>query len=100
MREHTWASASSGERERQQVVEVQARDAAPAEMLGHERGLDARDQPRKLVEMRAGERVGRPERQADAVQREGIVGAYPVEGGERGAAVGEIVLAVDLEPRH
>jgi hypothetical protein len=34
------------------------------------------------------------------MKRERIVGAYPVNCGEGRAAVGEIVLAVDLEPRH
>ena len=52
----------ASERKRQEIVEVPARDAAPAKVLGHERRLDARDQRRELVEMRAGKRIRRPER--------------------------------------
>jgi hypothetical protein len=84
--------------ERQQIVEVTARDAAPAKMLRHQCRLDARDEFHQLVEVRVGERIDRAERQSDSVQREGIVGANPLECSQRRSTVGEIVLAVDLEP--
>ena len=86
-------------RQRQQLVVVAAVDAAPAQVLGHRRGLHAVGQAFQLVEVDAIERVGGPERHSHAVQRQRVVGADAVECRERRAAVREIVLAVDLEPR-
>jgi hypothetical protein len=48
-----FARAPLGERQRQKIVEVPPAHAAPAQMFRDERRLDARDEPRELVEVRA-----------------------------------------------
>ena len=47
-----------GEGQRQQVVEVTAIDATPAQVLGYGRGLDAGDEPLQAREVYGVERVG------------------------------------------
>ncbi len=87
-----------GVRQGQQVVEMAPADTAPAQVLGDERGLDPIGEALQLGDVPVVERVGRPERHADAVQRYRIVGAQILERRDRRPAVGEIVLAVDFEP--
>ncbi len=88
------------ERKRQEVVEVPPAHAAPAQVLGDECRLDPANQCAELREMLAREGIGRPQRHPDAVQRERIIGPDAIERRERRAAVGEVVLAVNLEPGY
>ena len=90
----------AGVGQRQQVVVVPAVHAAPAQMFGHARRLDAIGQALQLGEVSQVEWVGRPERQAHAVQRKRVVCAYPVERDQRRTAVAEVVFAMHFEPRH
>src|SRR5260221_565353 len=68
-------------------------------MLRYEPGIESLHGFAGAHEMRRIEPLGAAERQSRAVQREGIVAANRVEEPRRGAAP-EVVLDVDLEPRH
>ena len=81
----------------QEIVEIDAAGDAPGDMLGDEIGLQARDQRLDAREMGAVERAVGPERQADAMQAQRVVGAGGLEKGQRPPAA-EIVLAVHFEP--
>jgi hypothetical protein len=84
--------------QRQQVVEVHAADAAPAQVLGHQRRLDAVDQALELGQVLASASASaEPSDSPTPCRLIGIRGARALEGVHRGAAVEEEVLAVDFE---
>src|SRR6185437_4341023 len=88
------------ERQRQQLVRVAPVDRGPGQMLGNERRLEAAHQRLEAREVAFVERIGGAERKADAVQAQRIERAGALERRERRAAVGEEVLAVDLDQRE
>src|SRR5207249_4757349 len=61
------------------MVQVGAARDAPRQMLGDERRLEALDQPCQPLEMRGVEPLGAAEREPDAVDRQRIVGAQPLQ---------------------
>src|SRR5262249_55701686 len=61
--------------ERQKVVQVNARQAAPREMLGDEVGIDAVDQLAQARKVLSVEPARATEREADAVDADGIIAA-------------------------
>jgi hypothetical protein len=67
-------------------------------MLGEERGLVARDERLQAPEMLAVERPGAPDRQPDAMQRDGIAFADCAEIVVRRPALAHVVLGMNLEP--
>src|SRR5258705_13941659 len=68
-------------------------------MLGDEAGLDALDEPGQSLEMCRVDAVGTPERETDAVDRDGVVTAYRVQPARRGPPA-HVVLGMHLEPAH
>src|SRR5258705_13035079 len=68
-------------------------------MLGDEAGLDALDEPGQSLEMCRVDAVGTPERETDAVDRDGGVTAYRVQPARRGPPA-HVVLGMHLEPAH
>ena len=81
----------------EEIVEVDAAGDAPRNMFGDEIGLQPRDQRLDARQMGAVERAVGPEREADAMQAQRVVGAGSLEKGQRPPAA-EIVLAVNFEP--
>src|SRR2546429_825984 len=75
------------------MVQVGAACDAPRQMLGDERRLEALDQPCQPLEMRGVEPLGAAERQPDAVDRQRIVGAQPLQAphGRSAPHVAEVV---------
>ena len=74
-----------------------ARRARERGVVGDAHRLDALHQARQPVEVPGVEAGGRAQRQAHAVQADGIVLARRVEHRQRRAAVGEEVLRVDFD---
>ena len=66
-------------------------------MLGDERRLEALDQPCQPLEMRGVEPLGAAEREPDAVDRQRIVGAQPLQA-PHGRSAAHVVLGVDFQP--
>ena len=70
---------------------------ANARMVGDADRLDAIDEAREPIEVALVETGGRAEREPDAVQADRIAGARLLQDCQRGAAIGEEVLGVDLD---
>ena len=72
---------------------------APGQVLGHERRLQSRDEAGEALEMPRIQALGGAERQPDAVDRDRIVAAEPLQRPDRRPAA-HVVLGVDLEPAN
>ena len=59
--------------QRQQIVQMASADRAPAQMIGHQRRLEALDQRLELRQMRVAQAIGRTQRQPYAMQAQRIV---------------------------
>src|SRR5262249_18531861 len=84
--------------ERQQIVRVAMAVAAPAQVIRDPGRLDARDQLAELAQILAVERIGRADREGDAVQDHRGIRAHALKHGERAATAHHVVLRDDLEP--
>ena len=73
-------------------------DGAPGEVLGHETRFAQLYEAFQAPQMFAVERIGRAQRQPDAVQTERVQRPQPHEIVELRAAVSKVVFAVRLEP--
>ena len=86
-----------GVRQRQQAVGVHAAERGPAQVFGHERGLEGAAQVAQALKVISVERVDRADRQAHAVQAQAMVATHAFEEMARFAAAAKVVLAVDLD---
>ena len=66
-------------------------------MLGYQRRLEASDTLGESAEVIGVERIGRAEREPDAVEAQRIALAEALQPCERRAAIGEEILGMDLE---
>ena len=83
--------------QRQEIVEIGRLVRRPSEMLGHERGFVAFDEPAKAFEMRLVQRMRTSDRHAHAMQRNRVIPADSVERAMGRTASAHVVLGVDLE---
>ena len=84
--------------DRQQIVQVLAVHAGPAQMVGDPFRLDALGEVFQALQIFEIGRRGRCDRQRHAVHHHGIAFADPVERAQRLAARQHVVFADDLEP--
>ena len=84
-------------KKRQQVVGVDAADRGPTQVVGHQRRLEAVDEFGEAPQVILAQRIGRADRQPDAVQAERVVAPRQAEIVVRQAAAAEVVLAVRLD---
>ena len=85
-------------RQRQQIVQIAAAHAGPAQMIRNPDGLHAPLQPLQPGQVLLVERVGAADRERYAVHRNRIVRANPIQPMQRPAARNHEILAEDLEP--
>jgi hypothetical protein len=71
---------------------------APGDVLGHQRRLEPVSQGLDAGEVGRVRRVGRAEREADAVEGERVALADELQLAQAQAARGHVVLGVDLDP--
>src|SRR5262245_3235797 len=84
----------------QQIVQVDAADRAPANVLGDECGLHAINEPLEASQVLAVELVRGAEREPDAMQAQRVALRDALDDLDLRAAVGEVVLAVRFEPAN
>jgi hypothetical protein len=84
--------------QRQEVVQVDAMHAGPAEMVGDEGGPKPLGQALQRAKILEIERRRRSNRHRDAVQYDRIIGADALQRGERAAAVDHEIFGNDFEP--
>ena len=85
---------------RQEVVRVLAGDARPAEMVGHPARADGVAERAELAQVLEVERIGRADRERDAVHRDRVARRDPIEDEPRPPRGLHVVFAEDLEPGH
>lgn len=66
-------------------------------MIGDECRLELVDQLAQALQVAVAERIGRADREADAVQAERVLAAGAAQEAERQAAAPEVVLGMDLD---
>src|SRR5581483_9232775 len=89
-----------GVRQRQQIVEMEAVDRTPAQMIRHQHRLDLIDQLLELLQVVLRNTVRRAERETDSMQAQGIDLARLLEDVQRLTAARKVVLTVHLQPTH
>lgn len=85
-------------RQRQQVVQVDAIDTGPAQVIRHPGRLDAVDQRRQAVQIIGTQRIDTADRQRHTVQHQRKVAPHLLQHGQRLAAGDHEVLGNRLEP--
>jgi hypothetical protein len=86
-------------RQRQQVVQIDAFDTAPCQMLRHQEWFERiaqRSNPGQMVAIKWGRC---PQRKSHAVKGERILGGYPLQGPPHRTAA-KIILNMNLEPQN
>src|SRR5216683_7150592 len=83
--------------QRQEIVEIGGLMRRPGEMLGDQRRLVAIDEMLETRQMCPVERPLAADRQAHAVQRDGIVASHGFEGAMRRSARAHVVLGMNFE---
>jgi hypothetical protein len=89
----------AGERKRQEVVAVVAGDRGPAEVVGHDRRIDAIGQNPEPPQVAGVQRIRGADRERDAVERDRIVAPDALQHRQRTAARHHEVLGDRLEER-
>ena len=95
---HDMVDRLLGPRQRQQVVEIVAAVAGPAQVVRDPGRREALGEGMQTVEVAAVERVGGPDREGDTVEGDREVAADPLQDAQRSPARTEEVLAEHLEP--